>query len=204
MRPGPALLAPFSLLLFVLTAEGCGYSLVRYRNADGETRRVAIRTLENDSSVPDVEVLVAQALRREFLGRGGTRLVDNPEQADLVIRGRIPFIKSRARSFSSVVLALEYEVTLTLDLRFESRNGQGLGDERVEFSESDLYQASADVEVMRKNRQEVLRRLAGLLAGRVHDAVDQSQTPDRRAKGGPATAPAAPESQSQKPAEPSE
>ena len=40
-----------------------------------------------------------------------------------------------------------------------------------------LYQASADVEVTRTNRKEALRRLAGVLAGRFHDALFEQISP---------------------------
>ncbi|MFB3066498.1 MAG: beta-ketoacyl synthase N-terminal-like domain-containing protein [Planctomycetota bacterium] len=38
---------------------------------------------------------------------------------------------------------------------------------------SEIYLASGDVESSRKNREEALRRLSSVLAGRVHDALDR-------------------------------
>ena len=45
------------------------------------------------------------------------------------------------------------------------------------LTESERYLASADVEVARTNKQEALRRLAGLLAARVHDSIYEDVEP---------------------------
>ncbi len=39
------------------------------------------------------------------------------------------------------------------------------------LQEAEYYLASADVEAMRKNRDEAIRRVAGVLAQRVHDTL---------------------------------
>lgn len=164
-------------LLLGAGAPGCGYQLLRYPAASaGEpARRVAIQTLRNDSLDPGYEFVVGDALRTEFARRGGLRLVDDPAAADLVVSGRVLPISTRRGSFSSVVLTVEYEVTVSLDLEVSQRGADGKPhdvplDQRA-LTERELYLASADIEVTRKNREEALRRLAGLLAGRVHDAL---------------------------------
>lgn len=164
-----------SLLALVLSiALGCGYSLVRYGGGLGQVRSVAVDTPRNDSYEPGLEFLVADALRREFLRRGGARLVEDPGGADLVLSGRVRPIQVTPRSLSSVVQALEYEVTLSLDLRAARSDGTEVEIDHRALRETERYLASADAEAMRKNRQEALRRAAKLLAGRVYDALHES------------------------------
>jgi outer membrane lipopolysaccharide assembly protein LptE/RlpB len=161
-------------LLVVLCAwlvAGCGYAFVRYDGGLGEVRSVAVDTPRNDSYEPGVEFVVADALRREFLRRHGVRLVEDPAGADLVISGRVLPIRSNSRSFSSVILALEYELTLALELHATKADGSELAIDPRATSETERYLASADVEALQKNRQEALRRAAALLAGRVYDAL---------------------------------
>lgn len=161
-------------LLVVLCAwlvAGCGYAFVRYDGGLGEVRSVAVNTPRNDSYEPGVEFVVADALRREFLRRHGVRLVEDPAGADLVISGRVLPIRSNSRSFSSVILALEYELTLALELHATKADGSELAIDPRATSETERYLASADVEALQKNRQEALRRAAALLAGRVYDAL---------------------------------
>ena len=155
----------------------CGYSFVRYGGGLGDVRRVAIRGLTNDSFEPGVEALVSDALTREFLQRGALRLVDDPGSADLVIGGAVKRVEVRRRSFSSILFALEYEVRVELGIEVARRDGTPVAIDPNALAESERYLASSDVEVTRTNRQEALRRLAGVLAGRVHDALYERIAP---------------------------
>ena len=165
------------IVLVSLSLSGCGYSFVRYGSGLGDVRRVAIRGLSNDSFEPGVETLVSEALAREFLRRGALRLVDTPETADLVIGGAVKSIEVRRRSFSSILFALEYEVRMELALTLARRDGTPVAIDANALAESERYLASSDLEVTRTNRQEALRRLAGVLAGRVHDALYERIAP---------------------------
>ncbi|MEN8159913.1 MAG: LPS assembly lipoprotein LptE [Myxococcota bacterium] len=167
----------FLLCVLALLQGACGYSFVRYGGGLGDIRRVAIRGLTNDTFEPGVEALVSEALTREFRQRGALRLVDDPVAADLVIGGAVKRIEMRRRSFSSVLFALEYEVRMELDLAIEMRDGTTVAIDPNALAESERYLASSDVEVTRTNRQEALRRLSGLLAARVHDALYERVAP---------------------------
>ncbi len=166
-----------AVLALGLALSGCGYSVVRYGAGLGDVRRVAIRGLSNDSFEPGVEALVSDALAREFAQRGALRLVSETAAADLVIGGAVKSVEIRRRSFSSILFALEYEVTLQLALAVTRRDGSEVPIDPNALRESERYLASSDVEVTRTNRQEALRRLAGVLAGRVHDALYERIAP---------------------------
>jgi len=160
-----------ALLLLACAAAGCGYQLVDYVRPEGGARRVALPTLRNDSYEPGVEFLVADALRREFLRRGAFQLTDDPGAADVVVSGSVRPIQTSSTSFSSVVLALEYQVSLTLELHAKRADGSEVALDPRSLRETERYLASADVGALRRNREEALRRLAGILAVRVHDEV---------------------------------
>jgi outer membrane lipopolysaccharide assembly protein LptE/RlpB len=168
-----ALLGVSGLLLL----SGCGYSLVRTSGGLGDVHSVAVETPSNDSAEAGVEFLVADALRREFLQRGAVRLVENPATADLVLGGRVSSLQARARSLTSTSQALEYQVTLALDLEATRRDGRDVPLGARSLHETERYLASADAEAMGKNREEALRRLAQVLAGRVYDALYTSLLP---------------------------
>ena len=158
-------------MLCAWLVAGCGYAFVRYDGGLGEIRTVAVNTPRNDSYEPGAEFVVADALRHEFLRRRGVRLVEDAAGADLVISGRVLSIEARGSSFSSVVLALEYELTLAVELHAMKADGSEVAIDPRATSETERHLASADVEAMRKNRQEALRQAAALLAGRVYDAL---------------------------------
>jgi len=153
---------------------GCGYTVVQYQDALPGARTLAIEPLENTTFEPGVETVVLDALRREALERGGLRLVDEPAGADVVIGGRVRTLSVHPRSFTSIVLSVEYEVSLGLALVAVRRDGEAIPiDSRAQF-ERDRYLASADLEALRKNRREAIHRLASILAERVYDSLYES------------------------------
>src|SRR5690606_8192947 len=144
------------------------YRLVRYERSLGPVRRVAVAPIRNHSYEPGIDAMMTDALVREFAKRGGAALVRDPAAADLVIRGIVPPLVTRSRSFSSVELALEYEVEMGLRLDARLADGTQIPIEDTLLREFELDLASPDVEIERKNRDEALRHLPGLLAARAY------------------------------------
>ncbi len=177
MRANPYTKFVIALVLSTLLV-GCGYRFVRYRAAGGDAPRISVTTLQNDSEEAGIELLATEALRHEILTRGGLELVSGRETPQFVLQGRVLPLLTRSQTFTGSVLAREYGVTLRLELWVDSAAaGTGspghAGMAREEFGASEIYLASADVAVLRKNRTEALRYLSGLLASRAHDAIDR-------------------------------
>ena len=173
-------LAILALVLGASVLSACSsYRMVRHAGALGDIQRVAVEPLRNESYGPGIDRLVTDALRREFARRGGIQIVRNAASADLVLSGTVLPLTTRSRSFSSVELALEFEVELPLLMVAERSDGTRLEFDRSAQRDWELYLASADVEVERKNREEALRRLSQLLAGRLHDALAERLTAAR-------------------------
>ena len=163
------------LALGLAPATGCGYRLVRYSGELGDARSVAVEGLVNRTFEPGIDSLLTDALAREFKRRGALQVVTDPESADLRVGGELTGVRTRARSFSSIQFALEYQVTLDVDFRVTDREGSPVALASGGFAESELYLASPDVEATRRNRQEALRRLTNLIAGRLYDALHQRE-----------------------------
>jgi len=172
----PRSLALASILAVAAALAGCGYSRVAYPKSREQSLSVAVQVFENRSFDPGYENVVADALKEEFARRGALRLTRSPETADVVLRGVVQNVGTGRRSFSSVVLTLEYSVNVALEIELQ-RPGTEIGIDRRVLREDDTYLASADIEVTRRNRQEALRRIASLLATRIHDVVFEVAPP---------------------------
>jgi hypothetical protein len=172
-----ALAALLAAALGAAPIAGCGYHLVSYRGALGDVRRVSIQSLRNDSLAAGYGATVTEALLKEFQRRGALQVVSDPALADLSIGGRVLPIQAGARSFSSVVLALEYQVTVRIELDVRRRDGTQVPIDPGALTESEIYVASADAEAALTNRNEALRRVATVIAGRVHDALFERLMP---------------------------
>jgi len=186
------------VLLFgclLLATAGCGYrnafagstpSAPSASPAGDEGRRsaaptrLAVLAIRNDSPEPWLDRIVADALRREVSARAGFDLVGDPEQAELRLRGRIRPLQTISSSFSTFVAALEYAVTMQLDLEVVRDTGTVVALDPATLSETELYLASEDIEVTRTNRLEALRHLSDVLASRVADSIELMASPISR------------------------
>ena len=142
-----------------------------------EPTRVAVLSLRNDSPEPWLDRIVADAMRREIGSRAVFNLMNDPSGADLVVRGRIRPLDTKSQSFSRFVAALEYGLTLELDLEVVLASGNIVRLDSRTLSESDVYLASPDIEVTRTNRLEALRRLSDILAVRLADSIEMLERP---------------------------
>jgi hypothetical protein len=182
------------VLVVFFSSAGCGYrsqlvgdgssnrSSAPGSRSDGKAdarpaTRIAVIALRNDSPEPWLDRILTDAMRREIDARGGFDFVNDPHRADLVLRGRIRPLDVRSKSFSRFVSALEYGLTLQLDLEVVLAGGDIVRLDPSMLSESDVYLASSDIEVTRTNRLEVLRRLSDLLASRVADSIELIESP---------------------------
>jgi len=191
-----------TLVIASLFTIGCGYqsqlagararaepreeSVQSASTSEGESAstRISVLALRNDSPEPWLDRIVTDALRREFDVRGLFDFVNDPRGADVVLRGRIGQLGTLSKSFSRFVAAVEYGLTLRLDLEAVLSSGDIVRLDSGMLSESDVYLASPDIEVTRTNRLEVLRRLSDVLASRVSDSVELLARPIRQAGDG--------------------
>jgi hypothetical protein len=164
---------PGIIALLALSLPSCfaGYRWVHYEGALGDIQTVAIEGLRNESLEPGVDSIVSDAIVTEFRRRGALRLVEDRNLADLVIDGNVSSVNVVARSFSSIQFSLEYSVTVKLDVDIRRRDGTEVRLGEQALVETELFFASANVEIVRKNREEAIRRVAVVLAGRIHDAL---------------------------------
>lgn len=170
MRSVIAAIALASLALGAAT--GCGYRLAGgTEDALASLGAMAILTPRNDSVQPGVERIVADALRRELLRRGGADLTEDPGAAQLVVSGRVLSLATIPRSFSSVAFTLEYEVTMVLFLQAQKADGSPVAIDPTRLVEAERYLSSADPETQRKNREEALRRVSSVVASRFFDTL---------------------------------
>jgi len=184
----------FSVLL--LTAS-CGYqsqlagsrggASTALNGAYEQPTRVAVLGLRNDSPEPWLDHIVADAVRREIGSRAAFDLRNDPQTAELVVRGRIRPLDTKSQSFSRFVSALEYGLTLQLDLEVVLASGNVVRLDSTTLTESDVYLASPDIEVTRTNRLEALRRLSDILASRLADSIEMLERPIPKKPMGPAT-----------------
>lgn len=155
-------------------AAGCGYQLSQVPSAGQAPVTVDLPTFENDTLEPGIEMVLGAALRREFSRAGRTRWVDDSATASYTLRGRILSVNTASRTLTQGVRAIEFTVTVRLEaVLLRNADGRKLRLDSLSKSAEEIYLASFDLGISRKNRNEALRQIAALLADRLYADVDR-------------------------------
>ena len=111
---------PASLvLLLALGVSGCGYALAgRGSFLPADIRTVGIPKLDNKSTFFQVEDIVTEKIRAEFIGRGKYAVTPEALGADAVLTGEITSISVQPVGFTEQQLASRYLFTLSMRVQF--------------------------------------------------------------------------------------
>ena len=109
-------------LLLLLAGAGCGYGF----SAKGEAfpkdvQKVFVETMVNRTREVGLEGHLTAALKGELRQKGQLRLVNQLDQADAIISGVVRSYDSRAVGVNRRDEALQYELTMILDMTLRRR-----------------------------------------------------------------------------------
>jgi hypothetical protein len=107
------------LLALACLSCGCGYALAgRGAYLPPYIRVVGIPPLENRTTFFQVEQILTEKIRTEFIGRGKYVVVPTPTGANAVLSGAITGITVTPVGFTQQQLASRYLFTLTMRVQF--------------------------------------------------------------------------------------
>ncbi len=116
---GARIVAQALVLCLSAAAGGCGYALAgRGSFLPAEIRIVGIPQLENESTFFNVEQVLSEKLRTEFIGRGKFRVVPEAIGADAVLTGTVTSISVQPVAFTDQQLASRYLFVMTMKVEF--------------------------------------------------------------------------------------
>jgi outer membrane lipopolysaccharide assembly protein LptE/RlpB len=117
------LLTPYALLLTVLA--GCGYHLAGSNRLPSDIRTIAVPVFYNETFEPALENAVTSAVKQEFLTNSRLAVVNDPEQADLVLKGTVVSFGLTPVSFDRTTsVVLEYRIRIRASVTVENRRTQ--------------------------------------------------------------------------------
>ena len=102
-----------------VASAACGYALAgRGSFLPDYIETIGIPMFENRTSAFEVEQLLTQQVRQQFIGRGQYRVVPDTSGVDAVLEGTIQNISIQPASFNSDQQASRYVFTLTARIEF--------------------------------------------------------------------------------------
>ena len=100
-------------------ATGCGYALAgRGTFIPDYIETIGIPMFENQTTAFEVEQLLTQQVRQEFIGRGNYRVLTEASGVDAVLDGTIRTIRIQPASFTGDQQVSRYIFTLTARIEF--------------------------------------------------------------------------------------
>jgi hypothetical protein len=126
------------VLLVIVALPGCGYSLAgRGSFLPAYIQTVGIPQLLNRTTFYDVEQILTEKVRAEFIGRGKYRITPDTTGVDAVLTGEVLGIYVQPVGFTDQQLASRYQFTLQMKVSFtDARTGQELwSNEALTFRE---------------------------------------------------------------------
>ena len=117
--PVRALFAVLIVLAAAPLMSSCGYSLAGRGSALPSTiRTVGIPLFENATPVFELEQLMTEKVRLEFIGRGKYKVMPDAPGADAVLLGGITSVTITPTSFNSDQQATRYGFTMIVKVEF--------------------------------------------------------------------------------------
>ena len=100
--------------LGVLCMNACGYSLAGHGSfLPAYIRTIGVPTFVNRTVVFNLETLVSQKVRSEFIGRGKYQILPEATGVDALLNGEITAVTIQPASFSTTQLASRYAIMMT-------------------------------------------------------------------------------------------
>ena len=101
-------------VLCVLSGAGCGYALAgRGSFLPDYIRTIGVPTFTNRTTVFNLETMLTQKVRAEFIGRGKYKILPDNTGVDALLTGEVTAVNIQPASFSPQQLASRYAITMT-------------------------------------------------------------------------------------------
>ena len=111
---GPFRVLRGSAFVFAIFSAGCGYSLAgRGSFLPSYIRTIGVPTFVNRTAVFNLETLLTQKVRSEFIGRGKYQILPQNTGVDAVLNGEVSNVAIVPTSFSNQQLATRYAIMMT-------------------------------------------------------------------------------------------
>ncbi|MGD8460640.1 MAG: LPS assembly lipoprotein LptE, partial [Desulfobacterales bacterium] len=114
-----------SIIIIIAAAlcEACGYRFAEQRGFPGETERLFVNVLENQTQETGVENIITEALLNELTLRKTHHLANGMADADVVLSGSINHVDIMTISERLSTVAAERRVFVSIDLKLTKSDG---------------------------------------------------------------------------------
>ena len=139
--------AALAVMVACASHAACGYTLAgRGSFLPDYIETIGIPLFDNDTSAFEVEQIVTQEVRQEFIGRGRYRVLPDTTGVDAVLEGAIRNIRIAPTSFTDDQQASRYVFTLTARIAFTDLTTNEVLWQNPSLQFSDEYEVASGVQ----------------------------------------------------------
>lgn len=154
------------IILIAVLCGACGYRFAEQGGFPGDTERLFVNVLENQTQETGVENIITAALLSELTLRKTHNLANAMADADVVLSGIVKHVDLRTISVRQSTVADERRVTVSIDLKLTKTDGSTAWAAK-DISDFEAYLVNVNQEVTDANRQNAIRILSKRIAERV-------------------------------------
>jgi outer membrane lipopolysaccharide assembly protein LptE/RlpB len=154
------------ILLTVVLCTACGYRFAEQDGFPGDTKRLFVKVLRNQTQETGVENIITAALMSELTLRKTHHLASGMADADVVLSGIVQHVDIRTISVRQSKVANERRVTVSIDLKMTNSDGGTVWAGR-NISDFEAYLVSDNPETTDANRRTAIAVLSKRIAERV-------------------------------------
>jgi hypothetical protein len=158
-------------LILILAFTGCGYRpLGTEQHLAGPPPSLAIPLFANRSTEIGMESIMANAMIQAFSQTKAVRLTTKPQDADLVLEGKVAFVENSSVAFNDIQRSTVRRVTIRVNLNLKRQSsGKTIWKDTMTFQEDYLTDPNYQIGETLKDRG--IRRGAATLAQKIVDKV---------------------------------
>lgn len=158
-------------LILILALTGCGYRPLGLEPYRQEGRPLlSIPPFANRSTEVGIEAVMANAMIQAFAQTKAVRLATKPQDADLVLEGKVTFVENSSVAFNSILQSTVRRVTIKVDYSLKRRkSGKTLWKDSTVIQED--YLVDPNYQIGETLKDQGIRRAADKLAHQVLDKV---------------------------------
>jgi len=162
----------FSLLIvqafFLLLLNGCGYHTTGAVKLQSDHETIAVPVFFNETFEPTLENAVTTAVKQEFLTNSRLRVVNDPGDADLVLKGTVTSFGLTPLAFDpSTSVVIEYRIRIRTSVQLEDRRNQSILWQDPGMETSADYIVNPDTSANRVAQDHAIAEASKLLAENV-------------------------------------
>ncbi len=162
-----------AIMILFSSTLGCGYHIMGKGGEFPEgITSLAIIPLENKTKEPNLTSIFTSALRREFIFRREVEIVAE-EKAEAALQGSIDSINIVSIAYDEHGRAIEYDITIALDLRLVRRGNNAVLWKGDKIAATWHYKASFDVMVNEGNKNTAIQKIAADLAEKIYIMIKE-------------------------------